>query len=453
MSKKQNTNDEVMIIWKLSNEEKSLTSQKTDDSTNYLDNILVRPDFGALNKLYDESFIVSGLLDKIQSSVWNSINTDNEELQKILNKIDHSFLNESLEFYWNAFFEVIREKYWKKRVIRLIPVPAHTIYKLKKWWFVQQVGTQKVYFNDFVWDLKDRNKQIKIWEKSWAKSNELVTDKAPWFNPELNEIFHFKRTSLTDIHYWKTLYIPVLDQLLLLEQIDQFFTWMFNRGWMWNAIIFVKQNGQIKTKLSDTWKKALQDFFQNNFSWVKNAGNHAIVQTELWKLDLTDDFDVTAFIEKTFELLKKVAIALNVPYEVLLTIVWNKSTAEQAEKNFINHKIKPLQKINIKFFNELFSYDYSFNTLEYDEIETWNPLDKMKILTGYVWGSIMTINEARKKLWLEEIEWGNDLVLNKQDTTQEDLIEEKIKEQVIEKIEQESLNLIKDVKNDFYKNI
>ena len=450
MSKKQN---DVIIIWKLSNEEKSITNQVSSDSTNYLDNTLVRPDFWALNKLYDNSFIVSGLLDKIQSSVWSSINTDNEELKQVLTKIDHSFLNESLEFYWNAFFEVIREKYWKKRVTRLIPVPAETIYKLKKGWFIQQVWQRKVYFNDFIWDSKERAKQVKIWEKSWVWKLELATSKNPWFNPNLNEIFHFKRSSLTDINYWKTLYIPVVDQLLLLEQIDQFFTGMFDRGWMWNSIIFVKQNWQIQTKLSEAWKKALQDFLQNNFNWVKNSGNHALIQTELWKLDLTDDFDVNSFIEKTFELLKKVAIALNVPYEVLLTIVWNKSTAEQAEKNFINHKIKPLQNINIKYFRELFFYDYKFETLEYDEIETWNPLDKMKILTGYVWGSIMTINEARAKLWLKEIENWNELFFNNKQDNQEDLIEEKIKEQVTEKIEDESINLLKEVQNDFYKNI
>jgi len=105
--------DDVIIIWKLSNEEKKITHQVNNDDINvwFMDNTLINPDFDSLNKLYNESFIVSGLLDKIQSAVWKKIETDNEDLQKIINKIDHTFLNESLEFYWNAFFEVIREKY------------------------------------------------------------------------------------------------------------------------------------------------------------------------------------------------------------------------------------------------------------------------------------------------------------------------------------------------------
>jgi len=438
--------DDVIIIWKLSNEEKKITHQVNNDDINvwFMDNTLINPDFDSLNKLYNESFIVSGLLDKIQSAVWKKIETDNEDLQKIINKIDHTFLNESLEFYWNAFFEVIREKYNNQKVTRLIPVPANNLHKLRHWWFIQRIWTKTAYFNDFIWDVKERKKQEKVWKKSSATAKTLIKDKNPWYNPNLTEIYHFKRSSLTDINFWKTLYIPVLDQLLLLEQIDQFFSNMFNKGWMWNAIIYVKQWWQIKQNLSDAWKKVLQEFLNNNFSWVKNSWNHALVQTELWKLDLTDDFDVTAFIEKTFELLKKVSIALNVPYEVLLTIVWNKSTAEQADKNFINHKIVPLQNLNISNFTELFSYDYEFEILKYEEIETWNPLDKMKTLTGYVGSSIMTINEARGRLWLEEIEWWNELIQNKQINNiskTEDLIEE------------HTLDFLSNIQNDFYKNI
>lgn len=451
MSKKKN--DDVMIIGKMTSEEKWLTSQITKSNTGFIDNTITRPDFEALNHLYDESFIVSGLLDKIQSSVWNKIETDNEELQKVLNKIDHTFLNESLDFYWNTFCEVIRTKFWDKKITNLISVPANNIYKLKKWGFVQKVWNKKVYFNDFIWDKIEKAKAIKIWEKTSVKKDVLATDVVPGYNPNLNEICHFKRSSLTDINYWKTLYIPVLDQLLLLEQIDQFFSNMFSKGWMWNAIIYVKQWWQIKQTLSSAWQKVLQEFLNSNFAGVKNAWNHALVQSELWKLDLTDDFDVNSFIEKTFELLKKVSIALNVPYEVLLTIVWNKSTSEQANKNFINHKIKPLQNLNLKNFREIFSYDYKFETLEYEEIETWNPVDKMKILTGYVNGSIMTINEARKKIWLEELEWWNEFVSQNQMVNTEDLIDEKIKEQVIEKLEDESLSFLNEVKNDFYKNI
>lgn len=388
-----------------------------------LDWVLASPDFKGLEKLYEDSFLVSWILDKIQSSVWRNLQTEDKDLENILQNIDHTFLNESQELMWNTFFEIIREKHWNKKIKRLVPIIASTIRKLKKWGYIQVIGTQKVYFNEFT-KKEDRDKKIKIWEASWVWLKELSVEKEAWYNPNLNEVYQFKRSNLINKHYWKSLYIPAIDQILLLSQIDKFFTTMFDRGWMNNSIIFVKHNWQVKTQLSTSGQKILQDFLKDNFNGVKNANSHAFVQAELWKLDLSDKVDVNAFIEKTFELVKKISMALNIPYEVLLTIMWNKSTSVQAEENFIKHKIEPLQAINIRCFKELFEDDYAVDDLSYIEIDTQNPLDKMKVLTWYSNAGIMTANEIRKTLKLEELEWWDELKVNNNNKIEEEKEEE-----------------------------
>lgn len=451
---KKEKND--VLIFK--SEEKNNVSKQVKKTENLsFDNCFISPEFSALEKLYEESFLVSWILDKVSNTIWKNISCKNEELQKILNKIDHKFLNESLELFWNVFFEVIREKHGKQKVIKLVPVITSTIKKLKSWWYLQAVWTEKVFFNKFIWDWDERKKQIEIWKNSWVGKYELTTEKwkKSWYNPNINEIFHFKRSSIVDKHYGKSLYLAPIDQILLLSQIDNFFTSLMDRWWMNNSIIFTEENEKSQP-LSQAWQKILQDFLTRNFNWVKNSSTHAFIQKKLWKLDLSDNIDVNAFIEKTFELIKKISIAINIPYEILLTIMWNKSTSEQAEDNFIKQKIKPNQDIILTWFIELFEFDYDISELEYLEIETQNAMDKMKVNTWYVNAWILTPNEVREMLKYEKhIDWDKlQAKENKEEKTEEnEESEEEKEEEIIKKTEENFFNFLKDIEKDVYRNL
>lgn len=251
------------------------------------------------------------------------------------------------------------------------------------------------------------------------------------------------------------MYLAPIDQILLLSQIDIFFTSLMDRWWMNNSIIFTEENEKSQP-LSQAWQKILQDFLTRNFNGVENSSTHAFVQKKLWKLDLSDNIDVNAFIEKTFELIKKISIAINIPYEILLTIMWNKSTSEQAEDNFIKQKIKPNQDIILTWFIELFEFDYDISELEYLEIETQNAMDKMKVNTWYVNAWILTPNEVREMLKYEKHIDGDKLQAkenNEEKTEENEESEEEKEEEIIKKTEENFFNFLKDIEKDVYRNL
>lgn len=393
------------------------SKQVESDDFLKVDWIIEAPDFKSLERLHDESFLVPWVLEKIASSVGDNFVSDNEELLKKIAKVDHAFLNSAREFFGVAYFEVIRTK--DKKVARLEPVITSTVRKLKYGWYVQLVWTKKVYFNDFIWNEDERNKQIKVFEWTDAKKNTLATDKKAWYNPDLNEIYAFSNPSITSKNYWHSLYISSIDQILLLSTIDTYFLNLFWRGWMNTSIISPKNE---KHKFSVAWKKALQQFLLNNFNGVKNAWVSAILDIPIEKTNLSDEVDTKAFNEKTDELFKKVAIGLNIPYEVLLAVVWNKNTSNQAIENFNKQKVQPIQNRNLKDFKIIFEWEDKIDELEYVEIDMKDQLEEMKVITGYVKHGTISQEQARKQAWYEEpSEWDTFYSWKAEDEKDEDL--------------------------------
>lgn len=377
--------------------------------------------FATLTTLYYDSFVVSGLTDKIATAINSGFQTKDEQLMKMIEKLDHEFLNRNKVICGNAFFEVIED--WKGMVTDLVPVLTGTIEIMEDGdGYRQQVGTDVVYFNAFT-PLKERAERTKVWEWSWAKADELRnTGKGCGFNPSLNQIYHFKNTSLDTKYYGASYFEAVVDQLVLIEQIDEYYSKAFENGMIKAKLIFPTNE---KRTFSKDDKTALKEFITSKMKWVKKAYATAIVDQEVGQLDLEHEIDANAFIEYRKELLKSVSISLNVPYDLLLSDNSNRASSQVSMETFNSFTIWPMQQQNLRDFKILFSEGYKVDDLEYQWIDTTDEKEQMEVLTGYKKSGIMTANEVREKIGLWPIEWGDVLVVDQQQALTEFMKSEK----------------------------
>lgn len=216
----------------------------------------------------------------------------------------------------------------------------------------QQVGTDVVYFNAFTPKDKRPERQ-KIYESSGARSDELKnTGKGCGFNPSLNQVYQFKNTSLSTKYYGASYFESAVDQLILIEQIDAYYSRGFDNGMIKTKMLFPKNE---KKNFSKDDKAILKQFLQSKMKGIDKSFSTAIVDQEVGQLDLEHDIDAKAFIEYRTQLLQAVAIGLNVPYDMLLSDNSNKASSQVSKEIFNDYTIMPLQEQNLRDFKELFA--------------------------------------------------------------------------------------------------
>lgn len=399
--------------------------------------------FSTLINIYYDSFVVSWLTDKIATAIASGFNTKDESLLKILNNLDQEFLNRNKVLCWNAFFEVIRD--WSNKVVDLLPILNDTILIMEDWdWYKQQIGTDVVYFNEFT-PVDKRADRIAIYEWSNALDNELVnTGKWCGFNPNLNEVYQFKNTSLRTKYYWASYYESVIDQLILIEQIDKYYSKGFDNGMIKAKMIFPKNE---KKSFSKNDKIVLKEFIKSKMKGIDKAFSTAIVDIEIGQLDLEHEIDANAFIDYRKELLKSVSIALNVPYDMILSDNSNKSTSQTSKETFNTFTIIPAQNQLLKDFKIIFGENYKIDDLAYKIIDTKDQKEEMEVLTGYKKSWILTANEVREKIGYPKHEGGDELKTES---------EEKAKQETTEILKKEAWNFynhLTNLENDLFGNI
>lgn len=399
--------------------------------------------FSTLTALYYDSFVVSGLTDKIATAINSWFQTQDKDLLAMINTIDHEFLNRNKILLWNAFFEVIEDGQWK--VVELIPIIWSSIEIMEDGdWYRQQVGTDVVYFNAFT-PFDKRTKRTAIWQGSWARSDELKnTGKWCGFNPNLNQVYQFKNTSIETKYYGASYFEAVVDQLVLIEQIDKFYSKGFDNGMIKSKLIYPKWE---KAKFSKDDKIVLKEFIKSKMKGVDKAFSTAIVDNEVGQLDLEHDIDAKAFIEYRTQLLQSVAIALNVPYDMLLSDNSNRASSQVSKETFNDFTIYPLQQQNLKDFKILFANGYTIDDLEFMWIDTKDEKEQMEVMTWYKKAGIMTANEVRAKIGLDPIDWGDQLMVDTQQAQ---------KDQLTDLMKSEAWSFYKtltDFENDLYSNI
>lgn len=359
--------------------------------------------------LYYNSFVVSGLTDKISTAINSGFVTSDKNLKDVLSKIDFDFLNRNKVLTGNAFFEVIED--WKWMVTDLVPILSNTVHIMESGdGYVQQVGTEKVYFNKFT-PLADRPTATEVWKTSGAWDKELKDKIGVWcgYNPNINQIYHFKNTSLDTKYYGASYYEAVVEQLVLVSQIDQYYTRAFDNGMIKTKLLYPLAE---KKWLSVDDKKALTEFIKAKMKGIDKAFSLAVVDVEMGQMNLEHDIDANAFIEYRKELLKSVAIALNVPYDLLVSENSNRASSQVSKELFNDITIYPMQMQNIEDLKVLFAEWYQLDDFEYEWIDTNDEKEQMEVLTWYKKAWVMTANEVRKKLKLDPIEWGDELIVD-----------------------------------------
>lgn len=326
--------------------------------------------FSSLFDVYENSFVAWWIVDKIATSCGVSIDCEDEEKLKIINSIDIVWLVKNLTITGNAFFEIIRSWDWKIR--KILPVIGSNIKKKKGFWYIQSSMWESVEFNDFT----------PISQREEEKN----------FNPKLNEIFHIKLNSLRSKVYWDSLFNGVIDQLVLINFIDKYYNKFFENSAI-KPNLFLDKNWSLNAKD----KEIIWEFFKWKMKWIERAFSTAIISWDIEKVDLFEDLDTHAFLQYRKDLIKSVAIRLNVPIDLISPEGSNRATANVSKEIFFTHTIKPLQKVIIKWFKELFwDINISFN-----EIETKDKKEEAEIYDIYIKNWIMSINEVRNKLWLK----------------------------------------------------
>jgi len=233
---------------------------------------------------------------------------------------------------------------------------------------------------------------------------------------EEKEVVHIRLTSMTSRHYGDSVIAKASLQIALLAQIDQYYSTHFDRGFLGTSFL-IDKNG----KLTDDQKNAIKTALIDRTSGLKNAFTAAIIPTELERLELDKETDTSAFLEYRSALIKSIAIALSIPYDLLISDSSNRSTAETSLETFNKDVIAPLQDEFMRQLRDSLREEFpKIDETALNPVDTSNQLEEMRVASGYVKAGIMTANEARKKLGLEERADGNDLVSTPDNAQQND---------------------------------
>jgi len=348
------------------------TSKQLKEKSYIAGEISPRINFDTILDVYNKSFIASWITDKIAASLNSWFLSKNLEILDKLSNFDIEFLVKNLVVCGNAFFEVIRS--WDGSIVELLPVLTNTI-KLTddNKYFVQKVAANEKKFNKFT----------------------PLDQRKASYNSSLNEIYHFKNSSLTTSFYGDSLFESIIDQLILVNYIDSYYNSYFENGTI-RANLFTDVN----SKLSDKDREVLTDFFKGKLKWNKNAFSTAIIPTELKKVNLWDEIDTNAFINYRRELLKSIATRLNIPYDLIISDNSNRASMTVAMETFNNYTIKPLQNRIIRDLKNIFSSEEDINTLKFKAIDTKDQKEEAEIYRTYIEAWVMTVEEVRNKLEL-----------------------------------------------------
>lgn len=377
------------------------SSKQVEDDKTY--NIISPSiDFRILLEIYENSYMVWGITDKVMSScvsgfeIWSTENTDwnNEnELLKILDETQFDFLFKNLLACWNAFFEVIRNI--DGDVVELLPVLTDQVKVLQWWeWFIQRLNSKTVFFNSFT-PKEDRAEREKVRQASEAKNNELKWQPGgAGFNPNLNEIRHFKQPSLRTKYYWDTPFNKVLTQILLLENIDKFYMQYFDNGTIKAKIIKSKS-----WSLSPQQAQEIQEALKKYMSWINNAFEMIVINDDIEAINLSDDIDTEAFLKYREQLEQSVCVGLNLPFDIIKSTNSNRSTAEVAIEIMNKQLTVPLQKAVNRDLKKIFSTYKDIQSLKFIPIDTKDQKEQAEVMATLLDRDVITRYEARQSLW------------------------------------------------------
>ncbi|RKW22730.1 phage portal protein, partial [Candidatus Gracilibacteria bacterium] len=364
-------------------------------------------DFSVYDKVYDGSYIVAGIVDKITLGINSGRDIEDPVLKEAVKMVKIGFIAKSLAKYGNAFLEISRNK--KGEIQAIYPVAAKSIKQIKGGGFVQENGTEKSFFNAFT-PFDQWAEKIAIHATSGAGAWELrynAGEKSCGFNPNLTEILHIKLEESDDIRWGKSLFYPVLMQVLILKQIDQYYTGYFDNGLIQQKILNDESGMTAEEDL-----EALKERFQQEAKGVENAHSTMIFPGKISVTNLSDEINTEAFLNYRQHLQKSIAMRFQIPYDLLDTTDSNKASSTTALSAFYKNTVFPLQELILESIQLLFGDDKRYASKveeiqlkKVDTKERKTDAETVKILTAT---GCFTKNEIRKFMNYDELPVGGD---------------------------------------------
>lgn len=364
-------------------------------------------DFSVYDKVYDWSYIVAGIVDKITLGINSGRDIEDPVLKEAVKMVKIGFIAKSLAKYGNAFLEISRNK--KGEIQAIYPVAAKSIKQIKGGGFVQENGTEKSFFNAFT-PFDQWAEKIAIHATSGAWAWELrynAGEKSCGFNPNLTEILHIKLEESDDIRWGKSLFYPVLMQVLILKQIDQYYTGYFDNGLIQQKILNDESGMTAEEDL-----EALKERFQQEAKGVENAHSTMIFPWKISVTNLSDEINTEAFLNYRQHLQKSIAMRFQIPYDLLDTTDSNKASSTTALSAFYKNTVFPLQELILESIHKLFGDDQRYagkveeiQLKKVDTKERKTDAETVKILTAT---GCFTKNEIRKFMNYDELPVGGD---------------------------------------------
>lgn len=364
-------------------------------------------DFSVYDKVYDWSYIVAGIVDKITLGINSGRDIEDPVLKEAVKMVKIGFIAKSLAKYGNAFLEISRNK--KGEIQAIYPVAAKSIKQIKGGGFVQENGTEKSFFNAFT-PFDQWAGKVAIHATSGAWDWELrynAQEKSCGFNSNLTEILHIKLEESDDIRWGKSLFYPVLMQVLILKQIDQYYTGYFDNGLIQQKILNDESGMTAEEDL-----EALKERFMQEAKGVENAHSTMIFPWKISVTNLSDEINTEAFLNYRQYLQKSIAMRFQIPYDLLDTTDSNKASSTTALSAFYKNTVFPLQELILESIHKLFGDDKRYASKveeiqlkKVDTKERKTDAETVKILTAT---GCFTKNEIRKFMNYDELPVGGD---------------------------------------------
>lgn len=349
--------------------------------------------------MYEKSFLVGGLVDKVAttaSSDWIFDENVSEETRRLCESIDQQFLFKNLFLFGNVFFEKIKNL--REKTIFLEPCITTEI----------RVKVEK--------DKETGKKIISYIQNPFGDSENFSSD----------EIVHLKTSSISSRYYGDSPITRAIRQIILLEYIDKYYENLFNRGQMKSRIFIDPEKSLDSDQLT-----ALKTVLEEKMSGIDNAFTSIFIRGKIETIELDNNADTEAFLNYRDKLISSIAIALNIPVDIIVPEKASRNTKAESIVELNDNIILPLQEQAMRLLR---------NTLrdEYPDIDgvSFYPVDnknknlktEMEIFTGYKKEGILTANEVREKIGHKRIAGGNELTNNSTDNTEEEI--EKIQQEI-----------------------
>lgn len=336
--------------------------------------------FSLLVSVVNDSFIIGWIIDKIATNADSWFKSFTEtitswydtklivRLESILKDLDVKHAIANIATCGNYWLEIT---WWQEQQtpwnIDLIPFLTHEC-KLKADWTLMQINSHG-------------EKAFTLWK-----------------------YVHLKTRSLKTRYYGDSIFSKCVRQIVVLDAIDKHYERFFDHG-MINTKLLMDVNGEL-------WPdsiKIIQETIKDRLRGEDNSFTTAIIPTELKQLDLENQVDVQWLLQYRVDLIKAICVALNMPYDMLITDSSNRATSEISQENFNRHVVKPLQEQFIKqlrkwlrpYFGDIVDH------IELKSIDTKNQLEEMQILTWYKNAGVFTANMVLEQLGYDPLPGGD----------------------------------------------